>query len=47
MVFDEKKNHRIPEVFAVGIPIPCIQCYSSVKTHIHIPLYSMLFERKN
>ena len=32
MVFDEKKNHRIPEIFAVGIPIP---------------LYSMLFERKN
>ena len=39
MVFDEKKNHRIPEIFAVGIPIPanfrCIQCYSSVKTNIH------------
>ena len=32
MVFDEKKNHRIPEIFAV---FRCIQCYSSVKTNIH------------
>ena len=32
MVFEEKKNHRIPEIFAV---FRCIQCYSSVKTNIH------------
>ena len=30
MVFDEKKNHRIPEIFAV---FRCIQCYSSVNTN--------------
>ena len=32
MVFDEKKNHRIPEIFAV---FRSIQCYSSVETNIH------------
>ena len=40
MVLDEKKNHRIPEIFAV---FRCIQCYSSVKTNIYTR--NMLFIR--